>query len=80
LKNIEKIDAGTKVKFAYLKLPNKYHQNVISFVGGLPKEFDMSNLIDYDIQFQKTYLNPLEGILQPIGWEWERKSSLDSFF
>jgi len=46
----------------------------------LPKEFDMSNLIDYDIQFQKTYLNPLEGILQPIGWEWERKSSLDSFF
>jgi len=80
LKNIEKIDAGTKVKFAYLKLPNKYHQNVISFVGGLPKEFDMSNLIDYDIQFQKTYLNPLEGILQPIGWEWEKKSSLDSFF
>jgi hypothetical protein len=40
----------------------------------------MDKLIDYDIQFQKTYLNPLEGILTPIGWEWEVKSSLSSFF
>jgi DNA polymerase elongation subunit (family B) len=80
INNIERVDGGTKIKFAYLKMPNKYQQNVISFVGGIPSEFDMDKLIDYDIQFQKTYLNPLEGILTPIGWEWEVKSSLSSFF
>jgi hypothetical protein len=37
-------------------------------------------MLDYDTQFEKTYLKPLEGILHPIGWDWEQKSTLDSFF
>lgn len=80
LNNIERIDAGTKIKFIYLKTPNKYNRNVLSFVGGIPPEFNMDNLIDHETQFEKTYLKPLEGILTPIGWDWEKKSTLDSFF
>jgi len=77
---IEKITGGTKVKFSYLKEPNPYKQNVISFVGGIPTEFDIVRWLDYDVQFEKAFLKPLEGILTPIGWDWETKSSLDSFF
>ena len=80
INTIEKITDGTKVKFAYLKTPNPYHQNVISFVGGLPKEFDLERWIDYDIQFEKAYIKPLEGLLTPMGWDWEEKSSLESYF
>jgi len=80
LTNIESIDAGVKIKFVYLNTPNKYRQNVLSFVSGIPPEFDMGRLIDYDTQFEKSYLRPLEGILTPIGWDWEKKSTLDSFF
>ena len=80
LKNIEAVDAGTKIKFVYLNTPNKHQQNVLSFVSGIPPEFDMDSLIDYDTQFEKAYIKPLEGILNPIGWDWEEKSSLDSFF
>jgi DNA polymerase elongation subunit (family B) len=80
LNEIERVDAGTKIKFVYLKTPNPNGQNVVSFVGGLPPEFDMEKYIDYDTQFEKSYLRPLESILQPIGWDWEVKSSLDSFF
>ena len=80
LNNIESIDAGSKIKFIYLLTPNKHQQNVLSFVTGIPPEFDMQALLDYDTQFEKTYLKPLEGILHPIGWDWERKSTLDSFF
>jgi DNA polymerase elongation subunit (family B) len=77
---VEKITGGTKVKFSYLKEPNPFKQNVISFVGGIPTEFDIIRWLDYDVQFEKAFLKPLEGILTPIGWDWETKSSLDSFF
>jgi len=80
LKGVEMIGSGTKIKFSYLKVPNPHSQNVISFTSGLPPEFDMDKWIDYDTQFQKAFLKPLEGILNPIGWDWEEKSSLDSFF
>jgi DNA polymerase elongation subunit (family B) len=80
LNEIERVDAGTKIKFVYLKVPNIHGQNVVSFVSGLPSEFDMEKSIDYDTQFEKAYLRPLESILEPIGWDWEKKSSLDSFF
>jgi DNA polymerase elongation subunit (family B) len=80
IKHIERVTGGTKIKFCYLKTPNRHHQNVISFVSGLPPEFNLEPLIDYNTQFQKAYLKPLEGILNPIGWDWEEKSTLDSFF
>lgn len=80
MKSVEPIGDGTKVKFSYLKVPNPFHQNVISFVTGLPPEFNMNEWIDYDVQFDKTFLKPIEGLLAPVGWEWEVKSSLNSFF
>ena len=80
IRNAEKIGDGSKLKFVYLKTPNPYDSNAIAFLTGIPPEFDVERWVDYDLQFEKAFLSPLEGVLQPIGWDWEEKSSLESFF
>jgi len=82
--NIDKkypvIQNGEKIKFCYMKLPNTMNENVISFVSALPKEFELESYIDYDTQFQKSFVEPLGVILDKIGWTTEPVSTLDSFF
>lgn len=80
IKNAEKIGDGAKLKFVYLKTPNPFGSNAIAFIDGLPPEFDVERWVDYDTQFEKAFLSPLEGVLHPVGWDWEEKSSLESFF
>lgn len=60
---------GDKIKFTYLKLPNPINNNAIAFDGILPPEFGLSGYVDYDIQFEKTFLNAIESITKVIGWE-----------
>ena len=74
------VSNGDKVKFCYLKSPNPFSINVISAPGELPKVFDMEKFIDYDVQFNKTFVDPLSIILNAIGWSVEKRSTLDSFF
>ena len=74
------IQEGEKIKFAYLKDPNPAGDRVISILNSLPKEFELEKYIDYDTQFNKSFVEPLKGVLDVIGWETERKSSLDNFF
>lgn len=80
LVNVEQITDGSKVKFIYLKTPNPIGSNAIAFMSGIPPEFDVERWIDYDVQFEKSFISPLEGLLNPVGWNWEVKSSLESFF
>jgi DNA polymerase elongation subunit (family B) len=80
LAKYEKIQEGDKIKFIKLKEPNILHQDVISFIGVLPKEFDLHKYIDYDNQFDKSFLEPLRFIVKAIGWNFERQSTLDLFF
>jgi DNA polymerase elongation subunit (family B) len=74
------INEGEKIKFAYLKMPNPFNQTVISFTTRLPKEFDIDKFIDYDIQFEKTFIEPIKIILDCMNWSIEKQSSLESFF
>ena len=76
----ERVNEGDKIKFVQLKEPNSLHENVISFISVLPKEFDLHKYIDYDEQFNKSFLEPLRFIVNAIGWNFERQSTLDSFF
>ena len=79
-KKYEKIFSGDKIKFLYLKLPNRVKENVIAFNGTLPEEFRVKEHIDYDLQFDKGYLEPIKSILQTIGWDTEKRATLEDFF
>ena len=74
------INNGEKIKFCYLKTPNWMHENVISFIQDFPTELDLDKHIDYELQFSKSFLEPVKVILDCIGWETERKNTLESFF
>ena len=74
------IQNGEKVKFIYLKKPNSIHENIISFIQEFPKELNLDKYIDYDLQFEKAFLEPLKIILDAIGWKVEKTVNLESFF
>jgi len=74
------IQNGEKVKFVYLKKPNIIHENIISFIQDFPRELGIDKYIDYDLQFEKAFLEPLKIILDAIGWNVEKTVNLDLFF
>ena len=76
---------GDKIKFVYLKTPNPLagafgKDHVLSFPNGIPKELGLDEFIDYDKQFTKSFIDPLTAILNAVGWEYEKKASLENFF
>jgi len=79
-KKYQSIREGEKIKFAYLKEPNPLQENIISVSTHLPKEFKLEKYIDYDLQFDKAFLQPIKNILDVIGWKTEEQGSLEDFF
>jgi DNA polymerase elongation subunit (family B) len=79
-KKYSMIKNGEKIKFCYLKMPNPIHENVISYIQTLPPEFGLQKYVDYDMQFEKTFLKPVKTILDIIGWNIEKTNTLESFF
>jgi DNA polymerase elongation subunit (family B) len=71
---------GEKIKFIYLKKPNIIQENIISFIQDFPKELGLDRYIDYDLQFEKSFLEPFKAILDAIGWNVEKTVNLELFF
>ncbi len=74
------IQNGEKIKFCYLKKPNIIHENIISFIQDFPSEIGLDKYVDYDLQFDKAFLEPLKIILDAIGWNVEKTVNLELFF
>ena len=74
------IGNGEKVKFLYLKKPNIIQENVVSFIQDFPHELGLDKYIDYDLQFEKSFVEPLKAILDAIGWNVEKTVNLELFF
>jgi len=74
------IGNGEKVKFLYLQKPNIIQENVISFIQDFPTEIGLDKYIDYDLQFEKSFVEPLKAILDAIGWNVEKTVNLELFF
>jgi len=74
------INNGEKIKFLYLKKPNIIQENVISFIQDFPTELGLDKYIDYELQFEKSFVEPLKSILDAIGWNVTKINTLESFF
>ena len=74
------IQEGEKIKYIHLRTPNKINENIISFFQTLPKEFGLDESIDYDLQFEKSFLAPLKAILDTIGWHAEKQNTLEALW
>jgi len=73
----QRIENGSKLKFIYLKIPNPIGQNVIGFQDeNFLIDADLVKYIDKDIQYEKIIEAPIKAILEPVGWELEKKASL----
>ena len=74
------IQEGEKLKFTYLKTPNPVRDSVISYPVRLPKELGLHEYVDFELQFEKSFVEPIKVILDLIGWQIEKKVTLDDFF
>ena len=74
------IQEGEKIKFIYLKSPNPIGEDVIAYFQTLPKELKLDKYVDFDMQFTKSFLEPLKKVVEIIGWQVEKRGTLESFF
>tara|TARA_R110002096_G_C14395298_1_gene706948 strand:- start:205 stop:885 length:681 start_codon:yes stop_codon:yes gene_type:complete len=84
-KKYRNIIDGDKIKFLHLIKPNPLggvagQDHVIAFPNSLPREFNLGEFIDYKVQFEKSFLEPINRILEKIGWNWEHVNTLEGFF
>lgn len=79
LQNIyQPIYEGDKIKFCYMIKPNPSHENVFAVPSMLPKQFKLAEFIDYQTQFEKSFLDPIKNITNVIGWELEKIAHIEA--
>ena len=78
------IQEGDKIRFLNMKQPNIYQSSAFSFITSFPKELDIEDRIDYDIQFTKSFVEPLKFITEKMSWlidsSYGTQGTLEDFF
>jgi DNA polymerase elongation subunit (family B) len=75
-KQYDAIRDGAKVKFCYIREPNRFQSNVIAAPGGCPPEWNIDAMIDYHTQWSKSFLEPLRELVQHVGWTPQPEATL----
>lgn len=78
-KRFETVKQGDKIKILYLKHPNPFFEKVVGFPVTLPREFNLDQYIDYSVQFEKSFLVPMQSMATIAGWGTEKRANLKSF-
>ena len=67
------IQAGDKCKRVFLVEPNKFHSNIVAYTNDLfTQEFDCC--VDFDTNFEKSFLKPLQLMVEPLGYNLEKET------
>ena len=78
------IQEGDKIRFIHMKEPNIYQSSSFSFITSMPKELDLHKFIDYEKQFEKSFVEPLKFITDKMNWlldsSYGVQGSLEDFF
>lgn len=69
LDDVEPIYEGDKVKVVYIKESTRYSSNSIAFKDKLPNEFELKELVDYDIMWNKVFIEPIKQFYDVVGWQ-----------
>lgn len=73
------ISSGDKIRILPMKLPNPLKSETVAFKDKLPVEFGIDNYVDKHVLFKKNFSDPLERVVNVIGWSTERRFSLEDF-
>lgn len=76
----QQIQEGEKIRFIYLREPNPIKENCIGFVGDFPTELQLTSYVDYDTMWEKSFIEPLNGIIEGLGWSTSPQASLADLF
>jgi hypothetical protein len=79
-KKFNYISDGEKIKFVHLLKPNPTGENIFGMINQFPHEVGLTKYVDYDTMFNKSFTEPLQVILDVIGWHTEKTTTLESFF
>jgi len=62
------ITNGTKVKFVHTSKINQLDQDVVAFINEWPEEFNNEFSIDYDRQFNRTFMSVIQRFFDVLKW------------
>lgn len=78
--SLNEIESGDKPQVIMLKSGNPIGETYFAFPDFLPPEFDLERWIDRQTMFEKTFLEPLQSILDPIGWSSKKVVNIMKLF
>ena len=68
----EKIASGDKIRYFYVRKPNRYGISVIGYKYYYPKEFVEIFEPDYELMFEKIIFSTIERFYEAVNWTLKR--------
>lgn len=67
--DFEKIDTGDKVRYFYVKQPNRYGLSIMGYKYYLPEQLKETFLPDTELMFEKVIFSIIERFYESVGWK-----------